>query len=268
MRYKYWKFGICLMALLSLVSVYAEPLCCRQAFCSRGSLPVIDPRATVLKNLAAFNAIDVNGPIDVQIFGGADCQQVALMDSRSIRVEVREGILFLSGGTRPTAREHLLVKVYMPRDLTHLSLSHSANVAGECIQSHCLTIFDASCGSLCLRGHIVLDKLVSTESGDIDLEWVDSNSIEIIANNGAQIHLAGRANHLYAQLADSVRLETQYLRVKSAWVKAGGAAQAEILSSESLNAFAEDSASVHYHRAPKSSYINNEDMANSFWWSN
>lgn len=268
MIYKYWKFGICLIALLSFLNAYADPLCCGQSFCSRASLPVIDSHSTVLKNLAKFNAIDVNGPIDVQIFGGADCQQVVLTDPSVTRVEVRDGILFLSEGTRLTARERLLVKVYMPCDLNQLSLSNSASVAGECIQSRCLTIFDASCGNLCLRGRIVLNKLVSTESGDIDLEWVDSNSIEIIANHGGHIHLAGRANQLYVQLADSVRLDTQYLRVKSAWVKAGGDAQAEILSSESLNAFAEDSASVRYHRAPKSSYINTEDMANSFWWSN
>lgn len=268
MIHRYWKFGVCLMALLSFVSTYAAPLCCTQSFCSRSSLPVIDPNAKVLKNLPAFNAIDVSGPIDVQIFGGADCQQVALKDPQGTRAEVKDGILFLSEGTRPLARERLLVKVYMSSNLTQLNLSNAAKVAGECIQSHCLTIFDASCRELCLRGHIVLNKLISTESGDINLEWVDSNSVEVIANKGAHIHLAGRANHLYAQLADTVHLDTQYLRVKSAWVKADAAAQADIFSSRSLNAFAEDSATVNYQWAPKSLYINTDDMANSFWWSN
>lgn len=267
-QYWNWKFGICLMALLGFVSAYAEPLCCGQSFCSPGSLPVIDSQAKVLKNLAAFNAIDVNGPIDVQIFGGADCQRVALTDPQGTRAEVKDGILFLSEGTRPLTRERLLVKVYMPCDLTQLNLSNAANVAGECIQSRCLTIFDASCGDLCLRGHIALNKLISTESGDIDLEWVDSNAVEVIANKGAHIHLAGRANHLYAQLADTVHLDTQYLRAKSAWVKAGDAAQVDILSSKSLNAFAEGSATVNYQWTPRSLYINTDDMANSFWWSN
>ena len=269
MIHRYWKFGICFIftGLLSILSAYAAPLCCsHSSSCSSHSFPAIPHGAIVLKNLPAFNAIDSDGSIAVQIYGGADRQQVVLTDPRATRAEVIRGKLFLREGTRPLASGRLHVIVYMNCELNQLNLAHFTSIAGECIQSRCLTIFDESCGDLCLRGHIALNKLISTESGDIDIEWVDSDTIEIAADNTAHIHLGGRANRLYARLAGAATLDTQYLRVKSAWVKSDDASMAGVSSSESLNVFVNDIGNVRYFREPESAYINTQNSATAFWW--
>lgn len=269
MRHKYWKFGICLIALFSILSAYAQPLCCGRSFCPNGPPVFKLKEATVLNNLPHFNAIHCEGSLDVQIFGGSKAQQVVFSNPHALKAEVKNGILYLSEGTRPFAQGRLLVTVYMDRDLNRLSLAKEARVFGECIQSRCLTIFDESCGDLCLRGHIVLDKLISTGSGNVDIEWVDNNAVEVIAVNTAHIRLAGRATQLYAKLTGTAKLDAKYLQVQSAWIKASGGAVAEASSSTSLNTFASDLANVNYYKEPKSFYINTQDSATSFyWWDN
>jgi outer membrane protein OmpA-like peptidoglycan-associated protein len=195
---KYWKFSICLIitGLFAGLNIYAHPLYC-------------DPLASV----AVFDTIVCDGDINVQIIGGASREQVVTPNPSSIRVGVRGSTLFLSG-RRSFGESRPFVKIYLDRDLKQLSLGGSASVAGENIQSHCLEIFDASCSDLCMRGHIVLNRLVSTGPGNIDLEGINSNTLEVVANNTAPIHLAGRADRLYARLGDRDQLDMDYLRIK------------------------------------------------------
>ena len=198
MIHKYWKFSICLMitGLFAVLNIHAQPLCFGQ-----------------LTNSAIFNTIVCDGDISVEIIGGANCERVVTADSRLIHAEVRSGTLFLSA-RNPLETRRPFVKIYMDRDLKQLSLSGSASVAGKDIQSHFLEIFDASCGDLCIRGHIALNRLISSGPGDIDLEWIDSNTLELVASNTAHIHLVGRVDQLYARVRDSDQLDTQYLHIK------------------------------------------------------
>lgn len=254
MACRYWKLGIYFMGLLSFLGASAQPL---YEFSKNPT--------TVKKNFALFNAIDVDGAVDVQIFGAVGPQQWVVLDPRAMRAEVKGGTLFLRESSRLVSRKRLSVKVYTGRDLNQLTLSGSASVAGVSLQSRCLSVLDASCGSLCLRGHIVLNKLISTGSGNIDIEWVDGNAVEVVARGG-HIHLAGRADQLYAKLTRSAVLDTQYLRVMSAWVNVEDASQLDVAPLRSLQAFVHDSSTLGYYGAPKLTNITTQDTANVFWW--
>lgn len=198
MTNKYWKWSICLIitGLFAALNIQAQSICW-------------DP----LTHPALFHSIVAEGDISVEIIGGANCEQIVTANPHLIRAEVRNDTLFLSARD-PLETRRPFVKIYMDQDLKQLSLSGAASVAGKDIQSHCLEILDASCGDLCIRGHIALNSLNSSGTGNIDVEQVDSNILELTASNTAYIHLIGRVDQLYARVRDTDQLNTQYLHIR------------------------------------------------------
>jgi hypothetical protein len=125
-----------------------------------------------------------------------------------------------------------------------------------------LAVIDHHPGNLTLRGTYPIAQITKTAPGLIDIRWIKSDKLQILATHGAHIRVSGTVNHLRAQLADNSRLDAKHLRAQHAWIRTQDNSVAEVFAIKVLNAFANENSLIDYYKHPKHLYEHVYDHAN------
>jgi hypothetical protein len=232
--------AILLNCYLSPVLAAEPPLPAPQA--SRLPLPVMD-----------FHTISINGPIRVTLEqikdeGKENFFQINGEQYSPISESVKNDILYLqtTSSTAPTS-----VTVGF-KQLDQLIVDNQASVSANQLTSSGLSIDANNSGIIQLFGMVNLVRLLSTGSGVIQIQWIDSPQLRLDASGASKIQLAGVADSVEMRLQDDSQFQGQYLRIHQIYIQTKDNAQAKLLASDSLRAFAYDNSNIYYYKRPAS----------------
>lgn len=142
-----------------------------------------------------FSAIDINGPINVQIQAGQTQPALELIGDRTslayLYAAVKNGVLYL--GLQPGAQaqtSNILAKVSVPR-LNQIRYAGSGNVVGDHLSGP-LTLASGGTGTVILLGsNLDLQDLWVTNAGNIHILGIKSDQLNINDAGSGKINLGG-----------------------------------------------------------------------------
>lgn len=145
-----------------------------------------------------FSAVDVSGPISVQINAGSRRYALQLVgDTASLShvyAAVREGVLYLGlqPHTKPTQVGNVLAKVYMPQ-LSLLRYNGTGGVSGSNLTGP-LSVSAGGSGDIILVGkNIDVRDVYTAGSVNVHILGVNSTSLNVYEGGTGNINLAGTA---------------------------------------------------------------------------
>lgn len=152
----------------------------------------------------SFTAIDINGPINVQIKASQTQPMLELIGSSNssyLYTTVKNSVLYL--GLKPGVQAKIspiLVRVSVPQ-LNQLRYAGSGNVVGEHLNGP-LTLVSSGTGAIILSGdNLDLQNLRATNSANIHISGIKSHQLNIDDRSSGKINLDGEMvlNNLYYQ---------------------------------------------------------------------
>lgn len=211
------------------------------------------PQITKLpERLTDFHTISVNGPIRMSLetvkTGEDNFAQITSEQYSPVTMTVKDDTLYLQASSAPSPTA-VTVGV---KELNQLIVDKEASVSGSPFSSKSLSIDAHTSGTIQLSGMINLVRLLSTGSGFIEIQWVDSPQLRIDASGLSKIQLAGVANAVEMRLTDNSQFQGQYLRVNQISIQTKNNAQAKLLVTDNLRAFAYDNSNIYYYKRPNS----------------
>ena len=229
---------IAIVAGLALPPAIAEP-------------PLPSPQATKMpEKLVDFNGISVRGPVTVSLEqSAADTQnffQLTGEQQSPVSVTVKDSTLYIQAdeSARPTT-----VRVGVTQ-LNRLMVDGNASIISRQFTSSSLSIDANTSGSIELLGMITLDRILSSGSGPIHIQWIDSPRLRIDGSGKSHIQLAGVAGAVEMRLRDQSQFQGQYLRIDQIFIQTKDFSSAKLLVNNSLRAFAYDHSSIYYYKRP------------------
>ncbi len=204
--------------------------------------------------LPAFNQIMVGPNLDIHITGGHKKSALRVVqsnkDTRHLNFHVKNKILYLSVSGKGRYQVPLRVGIDAG-PLDAIDFSGNTTVRAFNLKGKKLDINDSSSGLLQLHGEVDVYAINASGNANIDLQWVSSSSdVHVNASGKSRVRLAGVANQLHLQMTGQSQFYGQYLRAKDVWVKTAGSAEAHVLATESLRAFAKGQSNIYYYKAP------------------
>lgn len=202
------------------------------------------------QQLPDFTTISVRGPIKLIIIPTAPGQQNSFQingEQRSpISINVSEDTLYL----KADESAKMTSATVAVSQLNHLIVDGAATVSSNHLNSNSLSIDANTSGSIDLMGMVNLDRILSTGSGDIHIQWVDSSRLRIDGSNKSKFHLAGVAGTVELRLKDESQFEGQYLRIDDIFIQTRDYSVAKLLVNNSLRGFAYDHSNIYYYKRP------------------
>ncbi len=203
-----------------------------------------------------FNAIDISGPVNVEITeqpsqasgvqwvgGSADqTRGYAVIKNKVLYVQLKPATTWQKVNK---SSDILVVKITMPQ-LQQLRYSGSGNVIGRNL-SGVLNVQDTGSGVVDLRGNIVLHNLVYKSNAPLSIEWVNSTEVNVTGSGHGKIFLAGIAGQLNATLSDQVLMDAQYLHANKGFINTRGKARADVWTKYNLSALATRGSNIYYY---------------------
>lgn len=207
----------------------------------------------VQPSLAAFDRIKVMGPFDLYVVsthGPARARYAVRPNQTHPYLYVKEKTLYVLPN-RAVCPDRISLYI-RAANVNELDLDEGARLATQHFPSgkH-FTLIDRSPGDLTLRGAFSITKIVKGAPGVIDIQWLHSPKLEVIASRGAYVRLAGFVDHFRAHLEDNSLLDAKHLRAKHAWVRTQDSSVAQVFAINILDAFASNNSLIDYYKAPK-----------------
>lgn len=197
----------------------------------------------------AFNKIVVSGNARVELIdkGGLSYLYCNGMkrDVDNIGAYVKGDTLYISS---TSSAPYMWLNISNPRFITVMG---NAFVRAGNLTSKKLGIAVNGNSSITLHGKIGLTMVNQVGSGKVDVRWVDSVSLIVTSSGSGPIYLSGSVKKLTAKLQGRAYLEARYLRAEAATVMTTGLAQAHVLATDILDAYADKASNVYYHKRPQ-----------------
>jgi hypothetical protein len=230
--------AIAILTGTSASMIYAQP-----------ELP--SPQATKPEQkLPDFTVISVRGPIKLTIEQAGENQgnsfQIQENQSSPLSVNVKENTLYLKAD-ESSQNTSAIVKV---SQLHQLIVDEGASVVSNRLNTTSLSIDANTSGAIDLMGMINLDRILSSGTGTIHIQWVDSPRLRIDGTDKSKITLAGVAGSVELRLKDQSQFEGQYLRIDDIFAQTRDYSTAKLMVNNSLRGFAYDHSNIYYYKRP------------------
>lgn len=218
---------------------------------SYGDPDIPSPQATKSsQKLPDFTTISVRGPIKLMIEQPAQGQSNSFRikgeQHSPISVNVSENTLYLKADESAKSTS---AKVEVA-ELNHLIVDGGAAVSSSHLNTTSLSIDANTSGPIDLMGMVNLDRILSSGSGDIHIQWVNSSRLRIDGSSKSKFTLAGVAGSVELRLKDESQFEGQYLRIDDIFVQTRDYSTAKLLVNNSLRGFAYDHSNIYYYKRP------------------
>jgi hypothetical protein len=155
----------------------------------------------------------------------------------------------------------MLVTISVPK-LENITVVDNALVTSQNFNVSNFNITAKDSGGLDLDGELNIKNISQYGTGQINIDWVKSESLAIKGNGIGPIYLSGETDNLTAKLTGNTRLYARHLRTQKAWIFASDNAAAEILPIENLYAYADTSSNIYYFKRPANDTIVTRDSGN------
>jgi hypothetical protein len=210
----------------------------------------------------SFNSINADGPFNIQVYPATKAYIEMTQSTRPyVNVWVKDGTLYMrqveikEKGKVKVITTPMNVQVFVP-SLSEVTVNGKTNLSlSKDIRSYGLVITAEGQDSVVLDGVYNVSKIIASGDSYVSIRWINSNKISINACECAQVFLAGVAKVIEARLGDAAYLDAKYLRPHIALVQTSGEAVAEVLSINSLYAFAEGRSNIYYFKRPRNQYL-------------
>jgi hypothetical protein len=144
----------------------------------------------------SFDNIIVNGPFEVQIVGGQDCDSVYVLGPndaiRQVSVQSSHHTLRILQVKNPSANLKTVIVRIGVRNLRNITNLGKGNIYGRNIYSDCLTITECDCGSVILSGQMNLTKVKQLGSGTITVIGAITPCLSIEVKSNGSVNVCGR----------------------------------------------------------------------------
>jgi hypothetical protein len=166
-----------------------------------------------------------------------------------VYAHIRNHTLYLrqSGGSQ---NKPAVVTIHM-NNLNHLGLYGNSSLAAKNLNSDGFSLTTNTTGTIDINGMIKLNEVSVTGPSKVNLAWVKGNDIVLYSKGHSRINIAGEVGTVRAKLSGHSFLNAKYLRAQHTWIKTINFAQAEVLSSTSLQAYPDDKSNIYYYKTPK-----------------
>ncbi|PHQ79186.1 MAG: hypothetical protein COB66_07375 [Coxiella sp. (in: Bacteria)] len=233
------------------VLVAASSVVSSMAFAGQPDLPQPNSHLShATAHQPRFSSIDSMGNLNITIKPVTRSSHVSysIKQPGTVYAHIRNHILYLrqTDGAKNAAD----VTLHMNR-LDNLSVYGNANITANNIKSNALSINTTSNGNIMLNGMMTLNNLFVAGNGNVSLRWVNGADISIYSKGNSHITIAGNVGKMLAKLSGHSFLNAKYLRTKQTWIKTTNFAQAQILSSATVQAYAHDQSNVYYYKTPQ-----------------
>ncbi len=233
-----------------------------------GNLRATQPYSGVIQHAKQplFSNIDGSGNMNITIVGMGSSPreyftvaQPAKSHDRLI-AKVRQHTLYLRqvGASSKPAQ----VTIHM-NDIDQLNLSGHAKLTAAHLQSRGLCLTTHTQSEANLKGLFTLNTVFASGSSKINIQWVSGTNVALYSTDNSRISIAGEVGTVRAKLAGHSFLNAKYLRSQHSWIKTQNFAQAEVISSRSLQAYPSDRSNIYYYKTPALLNPMNSDAGNT-----
>lgn len=212
--------------------------------------------------LPYFDKVVINGNFAVSLLQ----QKRALnlygygKDIAKCSVSVRNRTLYL---LEPKERFGYGIHVSLSTDnLRLLETSGSVHLIAGKYNGANLRISAVGNASVKMTGVVGISSISQQGNGKIEISWVQSNDLNIIAEGRGLLLLSGVAKKVYARLADGAVLDAKYLRTKNTAIVATDNASAYVVAEKNLDAYAGVNSNIYYYERPKHINVVTRDSGN------
>jgi Putative auto-transporter adhesin, head GIN domain len=273
-----------------LLIVFLLLLSCTAGTKAPQNLPYVSKKTVRHHKLPAFDKIQIEGNINVDLHTGYKHSKVSLRgdanDLNQIVSEVRGNVLVIKGyphhgavsaDIRTTNLSSFTYKgrgkvrgTHLRSQLLDLSIDNSGQtilggaiilrkfqasgggqVQVDTIGTRCAQLIISGNTKACLNGVIHLSKLTIDGGARLSLPRVISHGLTVHGKGKACIQLAGIVDKLDVELWDSARFNGRYLRAKRAFVKTHDKAVADFAALNHQHTFATDASDIYFYKIPK-----------------
>lgn len=222
---------------------------------------------------------DANCP-RTQVFKFAHVDTVIVSDSAHVTMTQGANMLTLHGTPEDLATssikiDHNTLYIDVPAttamaltvnlcitQLHNLTVVNHAYVTGDKLHFDDLTIKAENYGAINLEGQLGVNQVTQRGAGKIDLSWINSDKLVIDSNNNGPIYLAGAVKDMLAKLSKTAHLDARYLRTQKATVLTADTAEAYVLATKSLAAYAIEKSNIYYYKRPPKFTVVTRDAGN------
>lgn len=113
------------------------------------------------------------------------------------------------------------------------------------------------------NSNFLIQKIVAVSNAQLNLYWLNTSHLNIIAKDKCKLFLAGVATHLDVTAMDDAEVNGKYLRVQESYVTAMGSASVGVNVKSALGTQSLGNASVYYYKDPEFTgvYLKNSGSA-------
>lgn len=205
-------------------------------------------------SLPPFYSIETDGNFDVVLVPGQPRVEIKNSQANSVHIYVSNGVLHLNtleNNEKNAPQNTVPINVRVAtQNLNDLVLSDGTAITAQNVYGRDMVINVGDQSHVVLNGYINISKIIAGSDSYVNIHWVNSTNLAIVAHDHSEIYLAGVANRMVARLRDNAHLDAKYLRAKEAWVKTKDSAIADVLATNSLSAFASDNSNIYYYKNP------------------
>lgn len=195
---------------------------------------------------SSLSAINAAGNFNISILP-ANSSHYTIAKHANVNAYIRHHTLYLRSHTPKLTK----VTVYT-NAIDRLTVNGNTSITANALQSHGLILAANTRGKITLNGTALkLNKISASGLSNISLKWATGKNIALFATGNSRIALAGNVGTVRAKLAGHSFLNAKYLRAQHTWLKTRNFAQAEVISSNSLQAYPSDSSNIYYYKTPK-----------------
>lgn len=195
-----------------------------------------------------FSNIDATGKLNIAIVpvSSSTHEYYSINDTKDVNARVRHHTLYLhqSGGKPAQVTIHM-------NTLNQVNLYGDSSLTANHIRSHGLSLHTNTRGNVVLNGMITVKELAVSGPSHVTMKWVNGDNIALYGANHAHINLAGNVGTVRAKLAGHSFLNAKNLRAHHTWIITRNFAQAEVLSTESIQAYPQGNSNIYYYKTPQ-----------------
>lgn len=203
--------------------------------------------------LEYFSQLQLNGAMQVEV-KAAEAEpkleiEAAPPQLSRIRLDIKQQQLIIEerGGCCKLAKPKLTI--YVP-EIRALTVIGNNDVKVSNLHVHDFKLFSANQGEIAIQGVIGLKTLVARGSGLINIYWLNSPELRVIANGKINILLGGRVRTLKAMLSEKSSLNARYLNTADGYIRAMDYARADVSVKQTFNAEALGNSNIYYYEQP------------------
>ncbi len=213
--------------------------------------------------LRPFYAIVANGNMDLFIHGSKAYQSVTLQNYHDYVARGKKnkqkvpvlwednGVLYIDNEDWMNKGETMHIDVNV-KDLNGLFVTGNVLVVGDHIISNGMAIDDGSTRNMFLDGKMTVNWLNSHGTGNIDVSWIQSHHMQMLATGTGRIRLAGVVHDMRARVYKHQLYQGQYLRVNNLMIATRDNSTADVFANNTLETFAYDWSNIYYYTTPNS----------------